>query len=365
MNRLLLDSSPLSNPIRQQNMRKVEKLLLDGNSHDIATELGLGQRQIQRINKDLNDVYGGDNKVECHRSRQNGTTYQLSNTHNIIFPELLLDANDREYMLALYQLIVNIGQTLPTGGILGKTPGESYDCFKGKIDIGSSSDKVKKNLILLYQPLMNEKNVRITYNGNAKKIEISPYCVKTYNNKWYLFGYKLPDTIEGNPNEWENFDLNLIDQIEESTSGRGFKPCKTDLNDYYSSQIGFYTYKDRETKLYKTLEQVKQEIEVVEFRIADPKAKTEEQNIKLKQKWGSYIEHNPLHKSQRVKSQDSKGNKTFEIRVNVTPNLFNRLRFYGAEIEILKPKTLRNQMALEASKLNDIYNTKLRELNAE
>ncbi len=342
----------------------VEKLLLDGEPHDIATELKLGQRQIQRINKDLNEVYEGDNKVECHRCKQYGTTYQLSNTNNIIFTELLMNANDREYMLALYQLIVNIGQTLPTSGILGKNLGQSYDCFKGKIDIGSSSDKVKKNLVLLYHPLMNERNVWITYNDNTAKIEISPYCVKTYNNKWYLFGYKL--IAGGNQNEWEIFDLNLIDKIEESTSGREFKPCKTDLNDYYNSQVGFFTFKDNEkTKQYKTIEQMKQEIEVIEFRISDPMAKSEEQNMKLKQKWGSYIEHNPLHKSQRVKRQDNKGNKTFEIRVNITPNLINKLRFYGAEIEILRPKKLRNIMAFEATKLNKIYNTKPNEQETE
>ncbi len=362
MNRKHLDRISAN---KQGDMKLVEKLLRDGCGHKIGEELGWDKRKVQRIIQELNKVYGDSNRIHSIRRSQNtnkdasNITYKMEYPQQLAFSETLFDSNDRDYIFSLYQLLAAIGETIPTKDILGSKNIDDEDIFKGKIDAGSCSVKTKKNIVLLYKPLMDNKVVKFSYPLKMDKnnvATVSPYCIKTFNGKWYLFGYK--HIIGGNINKWDIYDLNLISDIKECNDFK-FRPIELkEINRYYESQVGFFPVTpNSKGNNYPTQEDIDANIWEVRFRIADPETNDEEERKQLKYKWYWYIKNNPIHGSQIETVEDhSRSEYEFCLKVGDSPNLFNRLRRRGSEIEILEPQALRDRMKEESRKLYNLYN---------
>ena len=105
MDRIFLDRVSAN---KQGDMKLVEKLLRDGCEHKIGEELGWDKRKVQRIIKNLNEVYGNSNKIHSIRKMQdtnNDTsfiTYKMEEPQQLAFSEILFDSNDRDYIFSFY-----------------------------------------------------------------------------------------------------------------------------------------------------------------------------------------------------------------------------------------------------------------------
>lgn len=365
MDRIFLDRISANT---QGDMKLVEKLLRDGCEHKIGEELGWDKRKVQRIIKNLNEVYGSSNKIHSIRKTQDTNndasfiTYKMEVPQQLAFSEILLDSNDRNYMFSLYRLLTALGETIPTKDIIGFENNDGEDIFKGKIDAGKSNKQVKENIVNLYNPLMDECAICIDYYWrdriNFDTFTISPYCIKTFNNKWYLFGFKHGQTDE-NIHKWDIFDLNLIKNIREPDSAIEFKNLDLkEINRYYEPQIGFYP-RILDIYGYPTLEDIENNIKTIKFRITKPNTGDKEKDNKVAKRNYEYIKNNPIHKSQQEsKINHSDGEYEFTLHVVYSPNLFNILRFRGSEIEVLEPDWLREKMADEAQMMYNIYKNK-------
>ncbi len=155
----------------------------------------------------------------------------------------------------------------------------------------------KKVLSISYQPYENE---------NPFNVEMHPYFLKQYNNRWFLFGY--------NP-EKEKSDWNLaIDRIVElkEIKLKYQKNTRIDWHDYFEDIIGVTKPADIEP-------------EKVVLNFIGKTAK--------------YMETKPLHGSQKSRWIDD---NTLELSLHLIINyeLERLLLSYADSVSVLKPNTL-------------------------
>jgi len=155
----------------------------------------------------------------------------------------------------------------------------------------------KKVLSISYRPFENDLPF---------DVEIHPFFLKQYNNRWFLFGY--------NP-EKEKYDWNLaIDRIVSimEINAVYMGNTKIDWQEYFDDMIGVTKPIDKEP-----------EIVVLHF----------------KGRTGNYIETKPLHGSQKAKWINQ---NTLEIRLNIIINyeLERLILSYADNVVIVQPTNL-------------------------
>jgi len=162
----------------------------------------------------------------------------------------------------------------------------------------------------LYNAIFYKKVLTISYqpyeNDSPFNLEMHPYFLKQYNNRWFLFGY--------NP-EKEKSDWNLaIDRIVElkEIKLKYQKNTKIDWHDYFEDIIGVTKPADIEP-------------EKVVLNFIGKTAK--------------YMETKPLHGSQKSRWIDE---NTLELSLHLIINyeLERLLLSYADSVSVLKPNTL-------------------------
>lgn len=164
----------------------------------------------------------------------------------------------------------------------------------------------------LYEAITAEKPIHIHYHSfkNPRPIDFnfSPYVLKEFRNRWFVFGRK-----EGKTNVM-NLALDRIQSIEPAPKETEFVPMgKFNPETWFNDVIG--VTKDRTMKPQK-----------VRF-------------------WASalhspYIRTKPFHKSQMVVEIDEEGNGIFQMEVILNYELEKDLLGFGEGIRVLAPKAL-------------------------
>lgn len=141
----------------------------------------------------------------------------------------------------------------------------------------------------------------------------SPYILKEYNNRWFVFGKR-----HNNAPEYDNLVTNLaLDRIEAITKAPqkekfsripSFKP-----QEYFRDMIGVSRYIDSTA-------------EHVLFRV-------QAEHV-------AYIQTKPLHHSQKEVESHEDGSAVFSIDVIINKELEQRLLSYGDNITVLSPQHL-------------------------
>lgn len=169
-----------------------------------------------------------------------------------------------------------------------------------------------------YKPFRHPKPMTFT---------VSPYILKEFRNRWFLFGRKkqLPGIPE---NELlTNLALDRIVSIEESNEpyelDPSFKP-----EEYFRDIIGV-TRMNGANK------------ETVRF-VTDARE-------------AAYIRTKPLHFSQREVDADEDGNVTFEIDVIINFELQRDIMGYGEHLTVLSPQHLADEIRSRAEKIAKNY----------
>lgn len=148
-----------------------------------------------------------------------------------------------------------------------------------------------------------------TYKDGGRDMDfiIHPYYLKQYNNRWFLFGRN---------DESGQITVNALDRI------KGIEPM-TDIQ-YVASDIDFDHYFDTIVGVTVPDDQT---VQTIVFRTTEKRY--------------PYIASKPLHPSQRIVDR-----KQCILQIEVAPNfeLEQKLLSFGADIEVLAPETLREQI---------------------
>lgn len=165
----------------------------------------------------------------------------------------------------------------------------------------------------LFNAIQNQQVLIIKYQGYrqdyASDIIISPWYLKQYNTRWFLFGFN---------DEYQSLSTLAIDRIisiSESSNEYVFNN-QVDFEEYFEDVIGVSVNENAP-------------VEKIIIRIT-------------KGVW-PYIESKPLHGSQKVKKRDD-SHVEIELNVQINYELKALLFSYMDAIEIVDPKSLRDHI---------------------
>jgi len=180
----------------------------------------------------------------------------------------------------------------------------------------------RQHLGVLFNTILKRKKIKITYkpfNKESSAIVLSPFHLKQYNNRWFLFT-KHPDF-----ENISNYPLDRIESIEELAEEA---EC-SDINwqDYFDDIIGVTHTENGSVQIIK--------LRFSENRIA-------------------YVKTKPLHGSQKYVLDEEEGRV---ITIEVIPNreLYQLLLSFGGDVEVISPVEVREEIKQRIIKMNSIY----------
>lgn len=187
--------------------------------------------------------------------------------------------------------------------------------------------KVGEHIEKLFGLISSRVNVKILYkktNNEEELIVISPYFLKEYNSRWYLFGRsnKYPLTTTA---------LDTIIEIREDSSLFLSKPKNLNKH-YFNDFVG----------------------------VTKEGTKKEEVVLKIKKEIWHLIKDRPFHKSYEnqpflIMPNDNKN--YILIKHSLIPNreLQNKILYWGENITVLKPNSLREKIEEKAKEMLKNY----------
>lgn len=167
-------------------------------------------------------------------------------------------------------------------------------------------------LRLLSDAIINKHPIKLEYQpygAKTKTLQVHPYHLKQYNNRWFLIGQ--PDNIDG----LHNYAIDRIKSVSHLS-----KP-------YIDTDIDFQEYFD----------------DVIGVSVNDKPV--EEVVLMVNKNRYPYIKTKPLHWSQRH-CQDKDSSERVCLVIKVIPNreLITLLLSYGSDIEVISPDSIRAHM---------------------
>jgi predicted DNA-binding transcriptional regulator YafY len=178
----------------------------------------------------------------------------------------------------------------------------------------------------LYDAIIEQTVIKINYQPfgkeSAEKI-VSPYHLRQFNNRWFLFG-------------WDN----TAERLSNFPLDRFIKPPKVFTGVLYKEPDGIFD-------AHHYFDNI---IGVTKF------ADTQEEKIVLKvnDKRAPYLITKPLHSSQ-LHQQLADGSFEITLQVCINNELKQQLLSFGSDIEIISPELLRSFMLSEVTLLHKIY----------
>lgn len=205
----------------------------------------------------------------------------------------------------------------------------AHEDHEGLISYESNRDYTGQILVgTLYNQLLRNKVINIEYktfgSDDSYIRKVHPYHLKQFNSRWFLFGHEEGDRYTG----ITNVALDRIVSISETTED--CKICDIIWSDYFDDMIGVSKPFD---------------VDSVEIKL-----KFSAQRI-------PYVLTKPIHgASQRLDKTDSE-NRT--IIINLIPNreLYQTLLSFGADLEVISPLSIRNNIKSVAIKLLENHNS--------
>lgn len=170
-----------------------------------------------------------------------------------------------------------------------------------------------EHLSPLFNAILYKQTLQITYQSfksdTEQEIVFHPYHLKSYNNRWFLFGKS---------GSYENLTNLALDRIKDIKSSEieYFENSALDFDEYFEDIIG----------VSKLAEQKPIKIE-----------------IHATAKLAPYIKTKPLHGSQKTISESEDG---YRFSIEVIPNfeLEQLLLSYGEAIKIIEPPSFKQKM---------------------
>lgn len=220
-----------------------------------------------------------------------------------------------------------------------KGDGRTIIEFSNMFDLGTDSEQIMPNL---FQAIHDKRTIRLIYQAftdkKPKKIDVYPYLLKEYNDRWYLicaevgteplrYVTKGVDRIK---------DFNYLDE-----TSYPYKDANIDFRDYFDEFIGVTDFNNAA-------------VDVV--LCVNPEHQIDQ-----------YLTKKPLHSSQAdVKGEDLEALRkkyelfkdwTFFTLKGIKPNneLYQTLVLYLGDLVVLEPVTVRNKLVKRLRNLLSLY----------
>jgi predicted DNA-binding transcriptional regulator YafY len=172
----------------------------------------------------------------------------------------------------------------------------------------------------LFNAIFYKKSIEIIYKSfrqeNPIVMTLSPYFLKQYNSRWFLFG--------------QNHELNCISNLAIDRIVSFSENYKTyienteiDFDEYFEDIIGVTM--NENVPVSKIIIEINAE------------------------RW-PYIESKPIHGSQKIKEK-KRDSVTIELKVQINKELVTHLFSFGADIKIIEPKVLSDLIQDRAKQL--------------
>lgn len=188
--------------------------------------------------------------------------------------------------------------------------GDNID-YKGYSHIGRLRKAIQDKLVLEieYKP----------FNKPKITVKLHPYHIKGYNNRYFLFGLNKESDFE-----FDNLALDRIEKI--SSSKEEYVESDTNWNEYFDDFVGVSN---------------------------DEKVSVETIKLNFAPNRYPYVVTKPLHFSQVIPKNEPEGIVLLKVKVN--RELKQMLYSFGGDVEVLEPKSLREEMKKEAEKMLAFY----------
>lgn len=182
-----------------------------------------------------------------------------------------------------------------------------------------------EHLDVLYQAILKEIGLSITYQSfkatEASQLEIHPFILKEYNNRWFLIGKK------------ENSDSILtmaLDRIQKIKYNLQIDYKKDDFNgdEYYRNTIGVTVLNDDSLQIIR---------------------------LKMDRINAPYVITKPFHHSQNIIEKWEDGSIVFEVKVHMNYEFERLILGFGESIEVMSPKSLRNRIKKKLKSASNLY----------
>lgn len=176
----------------------------------------------------------------------------------------------------------------------------------------------------LYNAIVNKQPLKITYHSFKKDdrqiIEIHPYFLKQYNNRWFLLGFN---------EKFGNIQNLALDRIQSiATSSIPYRENeKFDFQEYFSDVIGV-TIPENEKPIKITL--------------------------KIMAALWPYVKTKPIHESQKRK-EENESFAIIEVEIIPTFEFFSKILSLGAGVEVVKPDFVRRKIISEIDRMKENY----------
>lgn len=238
--------------------------------------------------------------IDCQR--KGGYLYYIAN------PEDINDNKLKKWML----------DSFAVGNIIGENL-----ALKGRIlvdEIPSGHD----HLTTILEAMKENRVVTITYRPfdrpHGYTFSIEPYCVKLFENRWYVLAHNL---------SYDNIRIYGLDRMEDvELTDETFKlPKDFDASDFFNTAYGIVLNGD-----------------------------IEPERIVIRANGGHkhYLKSLPLHHSQRL-IDDCGDYADFELYLAPTYDFVMKLLQVGSMIEVISPLTLRRTMKGWVSDMYELY----------
>lgn len=180
------------------------------------------------------------------------------------------------------------------------------------------------HLTPLLEAMKENRVVHIEYKAfkyaQSYNIPVEPYCVKLFENRWYMLGHNL------SKNTMRLYGLDRIEAVEPAE--QRFKlPAGFSASDYFANYFGIVTGSDEQPQ-----------------RIV----------IRANEDHKHYLKSLPLHHSQRL-IEDNGQYADFELYLVPTYDFIMKLLQAGAMLEVMHPTELRREMKGWISDLYELY----------
>ena len=256
-------------------------------------------RTFHEYKKGIKEMFGVD--IECDRKRN---VYYVKN------PEVLENNKPAQWLLDKYSIPKGFSafNLLKDRVLLEKIP-------LGQAFLGRIMEAMRQNVELKvdYQQYQRE---------DLQTFHFQPYALKVYNHRWYLLGYLKEQK------DVRTIALDRIHTLDKLTTTFSL-PAKFDAHKYFENVVGIYVDKDL------PIEEIK---------------------IRANSKLADYLRSTPLHNSQREGRSKHGEFAEFTYRLCVTPDLISQLLAMGENVEILKPKSLREEVVKKLRSTLQKYN---------
>ncbi|NEW81265.1 MAG: WYL domain-containing protein [Mariniphaga sp.] len=230
--------------------------------------------------------------------------------------EIKYNSSRKGYFIESEYLSPNIGLLIDSYRFIN-----TYKAFKDvdRFICAEPRKSGSEHLMMMLDAIQNRKRVEFTYRKYVdEKLEhrtIEPYFVKEFKNRWYVIARDKKDL------KVKIFALERIekDPIPASPSASFDHPQNITPENFFKDSFGI-------------------------FKLAVEKP--EEIELSFKPLKGRFIKSQPLHASQTI-INESATELRIRLRLQITHDFIMELLSHGNELEVIKPKSLKDRLINE------------------